>query len=129
MKPSKFIISLPIESYEKTKTAENCQNFYDAEKHIVSKLSKISLSNFDRTIQRLENFTSLSSIISKIYTVKAVRVGKGQFISSSICDYRRSVASLATMHTIMFTKMYTIMFTKIDTIIFTETYIIMFHNC
>ena len=36
------------------KTAEKCQNFNDAEKLRVSKLSKISIQNFDKTILRLE---------------------------------------------------------------------------
>ena len=40
MKPSKFKISIPVKSY---------QNCYVAEKRIVSKLSKISIPNFNST--------------------------------------------------------------------------------
>ena len=41
-------ISLSVKSYNK-KTAENYQNCYDAEKCIVSTLSKISISNLNST--------------------------------------------------------------------------------
>ena len=34
-------------------TTENCRNCYVAEKHIVSKLSKISIANFKSTNRRL----------------------------------------------------------------------------
>ena len=52
MKPSEFQISLSIKSYEK-KTVEIFRNYYDAEKRIMSKLSKISIPNFDYTNSRL----------------------------------------------------------------------------
>ena len=45
MKPTEFKISIEDESYDE-KTAENC---YVAEKRIVSKLSEISIPNFDNT--------------------------------------------------------------------------------
>ena len=45
-------ISLSVKSYNK-KTAENYQNCYDAEKCIVSTLSKISISNLNSTNWRL----------------------------------------------------------------------------
>jgi len=48
MKPSEFKISIAVESYDK-KTAENYRNCYVAEKRIVSKLSKVSIPNFDST--------------------------------------------------------------------------------
>ena len=47
MKPSKSKISLSVESHDE-KTAESNQNFYVAEKHIVFRLLKISIPNFDR---------------------------------------------------------------------------------
>ena len=37
MKSSEFKISISVESYDE-EIAENCRNFYVAEKHIVSKL-------------------------------------------------------------------------------------------
>ena len=50
-------------------TAKNCQNGYDAKKHIVSKLTKISIPNkktlFDDLIKIVSQFTSLSLILSK----------------------------------------------------------------
>ena len=45
---SEFKISISVGSYDE-KTAENYRNCYVAEKPIVFKLSKISISNFDRT--------------------------------------------------------------------------------
>ena len=42
MKPSEFKISISVESYDE-KNAENYRNYYVAEKHIVSKLSEISI--------------------------------------------------------------------------------------
>ena len=51
MKPLKFKISISVEIYDE-KTAENDQNYYVAEKRIVFKLSKISVSNFDSTNSR-----------------------------------------------------------------------------
>ena len=53
MKLLEFKISLPVESYDKKNTAKHCQNGYDAEKHIVSIISKISISNFKNIIRRL----------------------------------------------------------------------------
>ena len=69
MKPSEFKISLLVESYDE-KTAENVWNCYDSKKSIVSKPSKISITNFDSTIWRPEsklyqNLTTLSLIISE----------------------------------------------------------------
>ena len=64
MKPSEFKISISVESYDE-KTAENYQNSY-AEKQIVSKLSKISISKFNRLEWSLcQNFMSLSFILSE----------------------------------------------------------------
>ena len=48
MKPSIFKISILVEVYEE-KTAENYRNCYVAEKRIFSKLSEISMPNFDST--------------------------------------------------------------------------------
>ena len=48
MKPSEFKISILVESYGE-KTAKNYRNGYIAEKRIVSKLSEISIPNFDST--------------------------------------------------------------------------------
>ena len=48
MKSSEFKISFSVESYDK-KLLENGQNCYVAEEHIVSILSKTSISNFDST--------------------------------------------------------------------------------
>ena len=48
MKPSEFKISIRVGSYD-TKIAENVGNCYDTEKHIVSKLSKLSIPNFNST--------------------------------------------------------------------------------
>ena len=64
-----FKISLSVESYDE-KSAKNGQNCYVAEKRIVSKLSKISIKNFDSINWRLElrfceNFTSVSSKMSE----------------------------------------------------------------
>ena len=36
---------LPVDSYHKKNTATRIQNGYDAEKHIISKISMISISN------------------------------------------------------------------------------------
>ena len=44
MKQSKFEISFSVESYDKKKLLINGQNCYVAEKHVVSKLSKLSIS-------------------------------------------------------------------------------------
>ena len=46
MKPSEFKISISVEYYNK-KTAKNYRNFNVVEKCIVSKLSKISIPNFN----------------------------------------------------------------------------------
>ena len=46
MEPSDLKISVSVESYD-GKTVENYQNCYVAEKHIISKLSKLSILNFD----------------------------------------------------------------------------------
>ena len=48
MKPSEFKISISVKSYDE-KTAEDYRNCYGAGKPIVSKLSKISIPNFDTT--------------------------------------------------------------------------------
>ena len=48
MKPSEFKISISVASYDE-KTEENYGNCYVAGDRIVSKLSKISISNFDST--------------------------------------------------------------------------------
>ena len=48
MKTSEFKIFISVESYDE-KTAENYQNFYVAEKRIVSKLSNLSIPNFDNS--------------------------------------------------------------------------------
>ena len=79
MKSSEFKISHSVESYHK-KIVENCRNIYDAEKHIASKLSMISIPNFSNTInQRLEsrvcqNFMSLlsyhSTFVNILHTAK-----------------------------------------------------------
>ena len=53
MKPSEFKISVSDEIYDEKKNAENYRNCYVAEKHIVSKLSEICISNFDKTNGRL----------------------------------------------------------------------------
>ena len=47
MEPSDFKVSVSVESYDE-KTAENYQDCYNAEKPIISKLSMISISSFDR---------------------------------------------------------------------------------
>ena len=52
MKPSKSKISLSVESYDE-ETAENYRNCYVVEKHIVSKLSKISIPIFKTQIEDL----------------------------------------------------------------------------
>ena len=48
MKPSELKMSILVKSYEE-KTAENDRKCYVAEKRIVSRLSKISIPNFDGT--------------------------------------------------------------------------------
>ena len=48
MKPSKFKISISVENYDE-KSVEKDRNCYVAEERIVSKLSKISIPNFDST--------------------------------------------------------------------------------
>ena len=53
IKLSESEISFSVERDDK-KTAENYRNCYVAEKRIVTKLSKISISNLDRTILELE---------------------------------------------------------------------------
>ena len=53
MKPSEFKISISVESYDEN-TTENDQNCYVAEKRIISKLSKISIPNFNSINYRLE---------------------------------------------------------------------------
>ena len=52
MNPSKFKISISVEGYDEN-TAENYRNGYVAEKRIASKLSKISILNFNITIEDL----------------------------------------------------------------------------
>ena len=52
MRPSKFKISISVRSYNE-ETAENYRNYYVAENRKVSKLSKISIPNFDNTNGRL----------------------------------------------------------------------------
>ena len=64
MKPSEFKIFISVESYDE-KTAENYRNCYFAEKHTVSKLSKLSISNFDSRDGRLEwNFCQSVKVLS-----------------------------------------------------------------
>ena len=46
MKPSEIKISSSVKSYDE-KIAENYRNYYVAEKRITSKLSNISIPNFD----------------------------------------------------------------------------------
>ena len=46
-------------------TGKICRNFYDAENHIIFKLSNISISNFHRIILRLESKLCQHSIVSK----------------------------------------------------------------
>ena len=54
------IIILSVESYVE-KTAENCHNCYIAEKRIVSKLSKISISNLIGQFEDLnEDYVKIS---------------------------------------------------------------------
>ena len=48
MKQSEFKISISVESYDEN-TAANYRNGYVAEKHIVSKLSEISIPNSNST--------------------------------------------------------------------------------
>ena len=67
MKPSEFKIFISVESYNEKKYAKNYRNYYVVEKRIVSKLSKISIPNFDSTNSKLEwrmrqNFRLLSFI-------------------------------------------------------------------
>ena len=47
MEPSFFIIFISVESYDEN-TAENYRNGYVVEKRIISKLSKISITNFGK---------------------------------------------------------------------------------
>ena len=54
MKPSEFEISLSVETYDEN-TAESFQNFYDAEKRIVSTLSELSIPNLNSTVFKLES--------------------------------------------------------------------------
>ena len=84
MKPSKSKISHSVKSYDE-KTSKNCRNFYDTEKRIISKLSKISIRNFNSTILRLDltlyqNLSSLSSTLFMIEAVKERRVGMGRVV-------------------------------------------------
>ena len=44
MNQSKFKISPTVEIYDK-KSIDNCRNFYDVKARMISKLSKISISN------------------------------------------------------------------------------------
>ena len=53
MKSSEFENSIFVKSYDE-KTAENYRNCYFAEKPIVFKLSKISISKFDSTNWKVE---------------------------------------------------------------------------
>ena len=74
MKPSEFNIFISVESFDE-KTTENDRNCYDTEKHIVSKLSKISIPNlciinFKLKSRLCQNFTPLSLILSEKGTVK-----------------------------------------------------------
>ena len=48
MEPSEFKISILVDIFDE-KIAENYQNCYVAEKSTVSKLSNISIPNFDNT--------------------------------------------------------------------------------
>ena len=53
MKPSQFKIYISVAGYDE-KTAENYQKGYIAEKRMVSKLSIISILNFDGKNKKLE---------------------------------------------------------------------------
>ena len=54
MKPLEFEISLSVESCDE-KIDEIWRNDYDAEKCVVSKLSNISIQNFDSTTLSIES--------------------------------------------------------------------------
>ena len=69
MKPSEFENSPSVESYD-GKTAENYRNWYNAEKSVVFKQSRILTPNIGSTILILEsrlcqNFKSPSLILSE----------------------------------------------------------------
>ena len=90
MKPTKFKISISVESYDE-KTTDNYRNCYIDEKHIVSKLSKISI-----LVVQIEDLNEDGVKSSRLYIlyflrykpskgvtvgpVRSVRVGPGRFI-------------------------------------------------
>ena len=57
MKLSEFKIFLSVKSYDE-KNAETYRNDYVVEKHIVSKLSKLSIPNFGTQIEDLNKIVS-----------------------------------------------------------------------
>ena len=63
IRPSELKIFLSVKSYDK-KTAEKYRNFYDAEKLITCKISKISIPNFNSTFLRLDSksYQTLTSL-------------------------------------------------------------------
>ena len=84
MKPLEFKIFLSVETYDE-QTVENYRNSNVAEKRIVSKLSKISIPNFDSTSWTLEwrlrqKFTSLSLYFPRNKPSNSVTVGSVRFI-------------------------------------------------
>ena len=66
MKPSEFKISISVESYDE-KTAENYRNCFVAEKHIVSKLLKISIPNV-----QIEDLNVVCVNIPHFYTFQEI---------------------------------------------------------
>ena len=73
MKPSEYEISHSVKSSDET-TSENYLNFYDSEKHMIFKLSKISNTNFESKIlifdstlcQNFREFINSDDCIGKI---------------------------------------------------------------
>ena len=55
IKPSEFYFFYLIITYAK-KYVENCRNFYDSKKRIISKISKIYISHFFSTILQYQSY-------------------------------------------------------------------------
>ena len=85
MKPSELKISISVESHDE-KTVENYRNCYISEKRIVSKLSKISISNFNTMNWRLGGkfCYSLICIFNTFWEIRRQKASQsGRFIVSN----------------------------------------------
>ena len=100
MKPSEFKIFISVEIYDET-TAVNYQNCYVAEERIVSKLSKISIPNFNSTNWKHEwrlcqHFWSL--LVHRIWCCGVEQVAYKGFIVYHGKWYKQSLKICQVLH-------------------------------